>query len=170
MVHSLWLAGPDAGHRAELDRFLQCLLAGSTFVDFWAGRVALDQGGSWVVPAPSEPIGGGEAAAAWLAPALDAAGVPTSPPGVTPIYLVYGEVRRFESAACGRCDAIEVAGRPAGLALVRTSPACWPGQGLVRGLTQYTQHELSCALELLQGQDHCAADGQSQGDARCPDP
>jgi hypothetical protein len=81
-------------------------------------------------------------------PLLAAAAVPDPEPGVVPIYLVYADARVLEVEACGFCGRFERDGRTATLAVVRTGLPCWPAQGPVRSLTQFTQHELSCAVEL----------------------
>lgn len=170
VVYSLWLRGQGEEHRAELDDFQRCLLAHSNFADFWSGRVVIETGGSWVVPPPAGVLVAGEGTARWLAPLLEAASVPAPPAGVTPIYLVYAHVTQMATPMCGQCGSFSLAGRQSGIAIVRTAPSCWPAQGPVRSLTQFTQHELSCALELALGEDHCAADGQCAASAACPDP
>lgn len=167
-VYSLWLEGQGEEHRAELDLFQDCLLEHSTFADFWDGRVRLQGRGSWVVPPPEGLLVRDEGAAAWLGPLLAGASVPEPEPGVTPLYVVYAAAAAMTPEACGYCGRFELDGRPVGLAVVRTGPPCWPGQGAVRGLTQFTQHELSCAVELALGEDHCAADGVCEARASCP--
>lgn len=168
-VYSLWLHGQGETDRPELERFQQCLLDGSNFSDFWAGGVTIDSAGSWVVESPSVPLALGDDPAPWLAPILKRHAVPPASSGVTPIYLVYGHMAGMPRPPCGRCESFTFDGQPAALAMVRTGLPCWPGQGNVRSLTQFTQHELSCAIELALGEDHCAADGQCEARGSCPD-
>ena len=167
-IHVLWLEEQGEEHRDELERFQDCLLEHSSFADYWGGRVRFERAGTWVVPPPEGLLRREDAIPGWLEPLLEAAEVPDPAPGVTPIYLVYAHARSMQVEACGTCDRFEMKGRPATLALVRTGPSCWPAQGPVRSMTQFTQHELSCAVELALGEDHCAADGTCEGRATCP--
>jgi hypothetical protein len=165
-VYSLWLDGQGDEHREELDRFQQCLLRGSTFASFW-DDVDLAPAGSWVVPAPEAPLDLADTAR-WLDPLV--AGLPAPDPGVTPIYVVYAAAPWFPGAPCGRCGAVVAGDRAAAVALVRTAPECWPGTGAIRNLTQFTMHELSCAVERARGEPHCAADGACEGRGACAEP
>lgn len=171
IVHSLWLEGQSDEHRAELDRFLDCLLAGSNFADFWRGQVVVETGGSWVT-SPPEGLLMIDDAHQWLEPTLRELSVDATPEGVTPIYLVYGNATTTigPSERCGHCGSITVNDRAAGLAVVRTDSPCWPAQDPVRSLTQFAEHEMTCAIELALGMPHCAADGACEGNSRCSDP
>ena len=169
MVYSVWLEGKGDEHRPELDLFMDCLLTGSNFAEFWGGAVRLEHAGSWVSPPPpvaSLRVGAPEA---WLDPMLAGLALPPAPADTTAIYVVYADAAQMARQACGVCDSALVRGREAGVVLVRTTPPCWAGQGTVRGLTQFTQHELSCAIERLLGEDHCAADGACEARGDCPD-
>ena len=168
VVYSLWLRGDGEVHREELDLFQQCLLRDSNFAEFWSGQITIEPGGSWVVAPPEGQLGRGSDAETWLGPML--AGVPPVEEGVTPIYLVYAHAKRMRPPVCGYCGVTSLAGRDALLAVVRTEPPCWPAQGTVRGLTQFAMHEISCAIELALGEDHCAADGQCEARSECPNP
>ncbi|MCO4760920.1 MAG: hypothetical protein KC502_05410 [Myxococcales bacterium] len=169
VVHSLWLKGQGEDHRQELDRFQQCLLTRSNFTSFWADQVAIEPGTSQVIAPPSGELTLGHESPSWLSPLVAAAQLPTAKPETVPIYVIYGSAAQLGTSACGKCGLGIVQGRKVAVALVRTTPPCWPGQGIVRGLTQFSEHELSCAVELALGQDHCAADGACEGSGKCPD-
>jgi hypothetical protein len=165
VVYSLWFEGQGEEDRAELDAFTECLLTGSTFPDFW-GNVCIRSAGSWTVEPP--PVA--DDAVGAITAHLERLALPDPPPGTTPIYVTYGHPTHIGGTYCGQSNMIEVKGRPAGLARVRTGLPCWPAQPTTRSLTQFTQHEVSAVIELALGEDHCAADGACEANTACPDP
>lgn len=166
-VYAIWLAGHGDEDRAELDRFLTCLIDGSTLNAFWEGEARLVRRGSWTVPAPDGPLDWSDAAT-WLAPHLAAGRVPGPRADETPVYLVFGGSPALKVAACGRNAAGEVAGRRAGLAIVRNHPLCWPTGDRVRTETQVATHELVETVDRLLGYEGCAGGGACRGKPVCP--
>lgn len=164
-VHVLWLRGA-AADREDFDRFMECLIGGSTFEAYWDGEARLSYRGSWVVDPPEAPLGI-DGMAAFLSPLLARGALPAARPGETPVYLLLGDAPTIREDACGRPDVQVSSEGPIGVALVRADPPCWPGTTRLRNETQIGQHEIAEVVDLLLGHAGCAGDGACEGNLAC---
>lgn len=170
-VYAVWFAGSNDADRGEIDRFLSCLVEGSTLNRFWRGEAVVELRGSWALPRPEATLDWHALPAAWLSPAVGAVGgLPPPRTDETPLYLVFGGHPDLWTNACGRNAEAQVAGRRAGVATVRNRPHCWPAGGALRTETQIAMHEIVETVDRLLGHGACAAGGSCRGRATCADP
>lgn len=168
-VYAVWFEGAGDDNRAELDRFLTCLIEGSDLNRYWGGEARLEVRGSWALPAPKERLQW-DALPEWLTPHVEAGRLPRARTDETPLYLVLGGEPELWVGACGRNGQGDVAGRPAGLSVVRNRPHCWPTQDRLRSETQITAHELVETVDRVLGYGTCAGGGACRGRPVCPNP
>lgn len=169
-VYAVWFAGSNDENRAEIDRFLECLIDGSTLNRYWGGEARVERRGSWALPPPGRKLEWHALAEAWLLPAVGRpGGLPTPRAGETPLYLVFGGHPDLWTNACGRNDTALVDGRTVGLATVRNSPLCWATGDRLRTETQIALHEIVETVDRVLGYGTCAAGGTCRGKGICPD-
>lgn len=166
-VYAVWFAGSGDEDRAEIDRFLECLIEGSTLQQYWQGEARLAVRGSYALPPPGQLLEWDAVAATWLAPQVGA-GLPTPRPDETPLYLVFGGHPDVWVGACGRNSVATVAGREAGVGIVRNSTLCWPTGDRLRTETQIAVHEIVETVDRALGHGTCAGGGTCRGRAFCP--
>lgn len=170
VIQPVWFAGVGDAERADLDRFLACLLEQSTLEDFWQGGVRLQRAQSVLLPAPATAVTVAELPGV-LAPALAAAGVPLRrADGADVVLLVFAGAPLLRMTHCGRNDTARIDGVEVGLALVRTAPLCWPTGDPLRSETQVATHEIVETVDRLLGFGTCAGGGACNASALCPDP
>ena len=168
-IYALWVEGEQDEDRVEIDRFLECLVYGSNLNSYWHGEAGLELRGSWVVPAPASTIEWDEVSA-YLTPQVEYGLVPPPKAEETPLYLVFGGESMIHVGACGRNNQASVAGRDAGIAIVRTFPLCWPTGDTLRTETQIAMHEIVETVDRVLGYGTCAAGGTCRGRGICTDP
>lgn len=167
-LYVVWFEGAGDDNRAEIDRFLECLVDGSNLREFWDGRVDLVRHGSSALPRPAERLDHGDVAA-WLTPHVEAERLPRPRADETPIYLVIGGEPDLWVGACGRNGEAVVADRRAGLGVIGNRPLCWPTGERLRTETQILAHELVETIDRLLGLGTCAGGGACRGRAVCAD-
>lgn len=168
-LYAVWFAGSGDEDRAELDRFLSCLIDGSTLNRYWKGEAQVELRGSFALPPPPARLAWGAVAGAWLTPQVGApAGLPPAREDETPLYLVFGGQPDVLIGACGINSVAEVAGRRAGVGFVRNSQLCWPTGDRVRTETQIATHEIVETVDRALGYGTCAAGGTCRGLQICP--
>lgn len=165
-LHAVWFEGSGDEDREEIDRFLACLIEGSTLNHYWQGEARVAVRGSFALPPPGTLLDWDELASAWLEPQIGAR-LPTPRAGETPLYLVFGGHPDLWVGACGRNSVATVAGRLAGVGVVRNSPLCWPTGDRVRTETQIAAHEIVETVDRALGYGTCAGGGTCRGRAIC---
>lgn len=166
-VHTIWFA--DASdEREDYDRFLECLLEGSTLPVWFEGEAVFENAGSFVVPPPSEPFDV-EGSHAFVEKLLSEERLPPTAPGVTPLYMFIVSQPAVVLHDCGRYRDADIGGRRVGIAMVRRKPLCWPGTTVLRNVTQTGMHELSELTDYLLGYAGCSADNSCEGRMSCED-
>ncbi|MCB9754499.1 MAG: hypothetical protein H6713_31560 [Myxococcales bacterium] len=167
-LHAVWFAGSGDEDRELLDRFLECLIEGSTLNHYWEGEAQVELRGSYALPPPGRLLDWDELASEWLERHVGTdAGLPTPRPGETPLYLVFGGHPDLWVGACGRNSVATVAGRVAGVGVVRTTPECWPTGDRLRSETQIAAHEIVETVDRALGHGTCAGGGTCRGRAIC---
>lgn len=167
-LYVVWFEGAGDDDRAEIDRFLECLVDGSNLHDFWDGQVTLVRRGSSALAVPAERLDYRDVAA-WLTPHVEAGRLPSPRPDETPVYLLIGGEPHVWVGACGRNGEGTVANRRAGVGVVRNQPLCWPTGDRLRTETQILAHELVETVDRLLGHGTCAGGGACRGRAVCSD-
>lgn len=168
-LYAVWFAGSGDADRAELDRFLSCLIEGSTLNQYWKGEARIELRGSFALPPPPARLDWEEVAEKWLTPHVGTpSGLPSAQPSETPLYLVFGGQPNVFVSACGINSVAEVAGRRSGVGFVRNSQQCWPTGNLVRTETQIATHEIVETVDRALGYGTCAAGGTCRGLQICP--
>lgn len=168
-LHAVWFAGSGDADRAEIDRFLTCLIEGSTLNQYWKGEARVELRGSFALPPPPARLEWPEVAEKWLTPQVGApSGLPSARPLETPLYLVFGGQPDVLISACGINSVAEVAGRRSGVGFVRNSQLCWPTGNRVRTETQIATHEIVETVDRALGYGTCAAGGTCRGSQICP--
>ena len=168
-IHAIWFDGAGDDNREEMDRFLACLIEGSTLNQYWAGEVRLESRGSWSLPKPDRRLEWTELAA-WLSPQVGGADLPEAPEDEVPLYLVFGGEPELWVGACGRNGEGVVGGRAAGLGVVRNDRTCWPTSSMLRTETQIAAHEIVETIDRVLGYGTCAGGGACRGRPVCEDP
>ncbi len=167
-IYALWFAGQYDDDRAEIDRFLECLVDSSNINSYWHGEVGLQVRGSWALPPPESTIEWPEVSA-YLTPLVESGQLPPPRADETPLYLVFAGAPTIHVGACGRNDQASVAGRNAGIGIVRNFPLCWPTGDRVRTETQIAMHEIVETVDRVLGYGTCAAGGTCRGRGICTD-
>jgi len=165
-LYALWFAGSGDEDRQELDRFLDCLIDGSTLNQYWQGEARVELRGSFALPPPGRLLEWEELALAWIEPQVGV-GLPTPRSDETPLYLVFGGHPDVFVGACGRNSVATIAGHLAGVGVVRNSALCWPTGDLVRSETQIATHEIVETVDRFLGHGTCAGGGTCRGRAIC---
>ena len=165
-LYALWFAGSGDADRPEIDRFLECLIDGSTLNHFWRGEARVELRGSYALAPSDRLLEWDELALAWIEPRLGAE-LPTPRPDETPLYLVFGGNPDVHVGACGRNSVATIAGRPAGVGVVRSSPLCWPTGDSLRSETQIAAHEIVETVDRALGHGTCAGGGTCRGRSIC---
>jgi hypothetical protein len=165
-LYAVWLSPARPGEREQVDQFLECLIDGSTFNHYFQGEARVELRGSFTLPPPVESVDWDDVARGWLEPHVGEI-LPTAKPGETPLYLVFGGEPEVWVGACGRNSAATVAGRSAGVAIVRTNPLCWPTGDPLRTYTQISTHEILETTDRVLGYGTCAGGGTCRGRAIC---
>jgi len=168
-IYAVWFEGAGDEDREELDRFLECLVYGSNLNSYWHGEVGIELRGSWTVPPPSTSLEWTDVHA-YLTPHVESGLVPPPQTDETPLYLVFGGAPTLFVDACGKNSQASVAGRDAGVAIVRNFPLCWPTGDTVRTETQIALHEIVETVDRVLGYGTCAGGGTCRGAAICKDP
>lgn len=167
-LYAVWFAGSGDADRAELDRFLSCLIDGSTLNQYFKGEARVEVRGSFSLPPPPARLDWDALAAQWLTPAVGApSGLPVARADETPLYLIFGGQPDVWVGACGRNSVADVAGRHSGVGVVRNSPLCWPTGNRVRTETQIATHEIIETTDRALGYAACAANGACEGQQVC---
>lgn len=167
-LYAVWFAGSGDADRAEIDRFLTCLIDGSTLNQYWKGEARVEFRGSFALPPPPARLDWEDVAAKWLSPQVGlSAGLPVARADETPLYLVFGGQPDVFIGACGINSVSEVAGRNVGVGFVRNSQLCWPTGNRVRTETQIAAHEIVETADRALGYAACAADGTCEGKQIC---
>ena len=165
-LHAVWFEGSGDEDREALDRFLACLIEGSTLNHYWQGEARVELRGSFALPPPGTLLDWDALASAWLEPQIGA-GLPTPRADETPLYLVFGGHPDVWVGACGRNSVATIAGRRAGVGVVRTSQLCWPTGDRLRTETQIAAHEIVETVDRALGHGTCAGGGTCRGRAIC---
>jgi hypothetical protein len=169
-VYAVWMADAHDANRGEIDRFLDCLIHGSTLNQFWRGEAVLEMRGSWSLPPPKTSIHWEELPGVWLDPAVGApSGLPAARGDEIPLYLVFAARERVHVGACGINAQAKIGGRNAGVGIVRVGESCWPTGDSLRSETQIAMHELVETVDRVLGYGTCAAGGACGGSSICPD-
>ncbi len=169
-LYAVWFAGSNDDDREDIDRFLECLIEGSTFNDYWMGEARVELRGSFALPAPSKHLDWDELAELWLAPSLGGpGGLPSPSPGEIPLYLIFGGQPDMWTGACGRNSEAVIAEQRVGVGVVRNEPLCWPTGDRVRTETQIATHEIIETVDRVLGHGTCAAGGTCRGRLICED-
>lgn len=169
-LYAVWFDGSNDENRAEIDRFLACLVEGSTLNHFWGGEARVELRGSWALPPPERTLDWDALADAWLVPTVGRAdGLPAPRPDETPLYLVFGGQPDIWTNACGRNATATVDGRTVGFGVVRNSPLCWATGDRLRTETQIALHEIVETVDRVLGHGTCAAGGACRGRGICED-
>lgn len=167
-VHAVWFEG-DASDREPFDRFMACLLGGSTYTAYFLGEAELGYRGSFVLPAPGATFTD-DSAGQWLETQVARGALPPPLPDETPVYLLLGGAPTVVLPdACGRWSTHTLNGRPMGLALIRRTPSCWGGTEPLRNITQIGMHELTEVADALVGHWGCAGNSACRADGACAD-
>lgn len=167
-LYAVWIDGSNDAHRAEIDRFLECLIGGSTLNHYWRGEARVERRGSFVLSPPGARLERDEIGPALVLPQIGAA-LPAPPDGETPLYLLFGGQPDLYLNACGTNGTLDIGGRVAGLGVVRNSRACWPTGDLLRSETQIAVHEIVETVDRVLGYGTCAGGGACRGRAICAD-
>lgn len=167
-LYAAWFAGSGDADRDELDRFLSCLIEGSTLNRYWKGEARVELRGSFSLPPPPARLSWDALAQSWLTPQVGVSGgLPVARADETPLYLVFGGQPDVLVEACGRNSVAEVAGRHSGVGVVRNSQLCWPTGDRVRTETQIAVHEIVETVDRALGYGTCAAGGTCRGKLSC---
>lgn len=168
-LYAVWFAGSGDADRAEIDRFLPCLIEGSTLNRYWKGEARVELRGSFALPPPPVRLPWEAVAEKWLTPQVGTpSGLPIARASETPLYLVFGGQPDVFVGACGINSMAEVAGRRSGVGFVRNSQLCWPTGNRVRTETQIATHEIVETVDRALGYGTCAAGGTCRGLQICP--
>lgn len=169
-LYAVWFEGSNDTNRAEIDRFLDCLIDGSTLNRYWKGEARVELRGSFALPRPPRKLDWHALPTEWLSPRIGmAGGPPRAPEGETPLYLIFGGDPDLWTGACGRNHEAVVAGRRSGVGVVRNKPLCWPTGDVLRTETQIAVHEIVETVDRALGYGTCAAGGTCRGRAICAD-
>lgn len=169
-IYALWFDGSNDEDREQIDRFLDCLVNGSNLNSYWQGEAGVELRGSWALPPPPRRLDWDELPSQWIGPQIGApGGLPDPRSDETPLYLVFGGRPDLWTGACGRNAAVELAGREAGVGIVRVDPPCWPTGDPLRSETQIALHEIVETVDRTLGYGACAAGGACRGAAVCED-
>ena len=167
-LYAVWFAGSGDADRAEIDRFLACLIDGSTLNQYWKGEARVELRGSFALPPPPSRLDWEKVAEQWLTPQVGApSGLPVAQTDETPLYLIFGGQPDVLIGACGINSVADVEGRYSGVGFVRNSPLCWPTGNRVRTETQIAAHEIVETVDRALGYAACAADGSCEGQQIC---
>ncbi len=166
-VYAVWFAGAGDDNRDDIDRFLECLIDGSTLNQYWQGEARVAVRGSFALPPPSSVLEWDAVATTWLGPHVGGL-LPSPRPDETPLYLVFGGHPEMFVGACGRNSVATVAGRFAGVGIVRNNPLCWPTDDRLRTETQIAVHEIVETVDRALGYGTCAGGGTCRGRSICP--
>ncbi len=167
VVQPIWFDGVGDDDRATIDRFLRCLVEGSNLSTWWDGDVTIELRDAVTLPAPDEQIAR-EALPAWIDARLDEAGVELPDPAVGDVqFLTFAGAPMLRMSECGHNWRAQIHGRQASIALVRTTPLCWPTGDSVRSETQVAAHELVEAIDASLGYTDCSGDGSCNGRVIC---
>lgn len=165
-LYALWFEGAGDEDRPEIDRFLECLIDGSTLNHYWQGEARVEVRGSFALPPPGRLLEWDELALVWIEPQVGA-GLPAPRTDETPLYLVFGGNPEVFVGACGRNSVATIAGRLAGVGVVRSTPLCWPTGDRLRTETQIATHEIVETVDRALGHGTCAGGGTCRGRAIC---
>ena len=167
-LYAVWFAGSGDADRGEIDRFLSCLIEGSTLNQYWMGEARIELRGSFALPPPPARLDWDALASDWLTPQVGHPfGLPTARAHETPLYLVFGGQPEVLVDACGRNSVASVAGRFSGVGVVRNSQLCWPTGNRIRTETQIATHEIVETVDRALGYGTCAAGGTCRGKQIC---
>ncbi len=167
-LYAVWFAGSGDQNRQDIDRFLDCLVNGSTLNTYWQGEARVEFRGSWALPPPAKRLDWDELADVWLTPNVGTSqGLPVPMPDETPVYLVLGGQPDLWTGGCGRNSVALVASRFSGVGVVRNKPLCWPTGDTLRTETQIALHEIVETIDRILGYGTCAAGGTCRGRGIC---
>lgn len=167
-LYAVWFAGSGDEDREEIDRFLHCLIEGSTLNRYWKGEARVEFRGSFALPRLSARVDWDALASVWLSPQVgQPGGLPPSREDETPLYLVFGGGDDVWVGACGRNSVAMVAGKNAGVGVVRNNPLCWPTGDRLRTETQIATHETVETVDRALGHGTCAGGGTCRGRSVC---
>lgn len=165
-LYALWFEGSGDEDRQEIDRFLECLIDGSTLNHYWQDEARVEVRGSFALPPPGRLLEWDELALTWIEPQIGAV-LPTPRADEIPLYLVFGGHPDVFVGACGRNSVAMLAGRFTGVGVVRNSPLCWPTGDRVRTETQIAAHEIVETVDRALGHGTCAGGGTCRGRSIC---
>ncbi|MGB1016308.1 MAG: hypothetical protein ACPG4T_19380 [Nannocystaceae bacterium] len=167
-LYAVWVAGSNDANREELDRFLDCLIEGSTLNQYWGGEARIELRGSYALEPPAARLEWDQLATEWLAPQVGmTSGLPVPNSDEIPLYLIFGGRPDVWTGSCGRNSEVTVAGRLAGVGIVRNNPLCWKTGDRLRTETQIATHEIVETVDRVLGYGTCAAGGTCRGRGIC---
>ncbi len=167
-LYTVWIAGSGDENREEIDQFLDCLIHHSNLHSYWRGEARIEVRGSFALPKLNASVDWDKLAEMLLTPNVGVpSGLPVARADETPLYLVIGGQADFWTGACGRNSEALVAGRNAGVGIVRNDPLCWPTGNTLRTETQIAMHEIVETIDRVLGYAACAAGGRCEGNGIC---